>query len=242
MPLVHAGGRSFDVDAVAFDKDGTLIDLDATWAPLAAAWVRGIAGGDAAMATAIASHLGLDLDGPRLVTDSIFSAGTLGQIRDETAAVLASHGFDDERIETSILAGAEAAMSVGPVDPVPLADLPDLFGRLVAAGIGCAVVTADDRASAATIVTGLGLDTLVATIVGGDETERPKPFADPLLLAAERLGVAPHRILMVGDSLTDQGAARAAGSPFVAVGAGTAAAAGCDAVVHHVGEIRTAAP
>ena len=83
----------------------------------------------------------------------------------------------------------------------------------------------------------LGVASLVATMVGGDETARPKPFPDPLFLAAERLGTVPSRLLMVGDSATDQGAARAAGCPFVAVGRGTTAAQDCDAVIDHVGQI-----
>ncbi|MGA1440337.1 MAG: HAD family hydrolase, partial [Ilumatobacteraceae bacterium] len=81
------------------------------------------------------------------------------------------------------------------------------------------------------------LGPLVATIVGGDDTIRPKPAPDPLLAVAERLGIDVARILMVGDSTTDQGTARAAGCPFVAVGRGTAVAADCDALIDSVGEI-----
>jgi phosphoglycolate phosphatase len=238
MTVVHAGGVAFDVDAVAFDKDGTLIDLDATWGPLAAAWVHGVAGGDAVLAASAAHHLGLDLSGPRLVPDSIFAAGTIDQIRTETALLLASHGHVADDVERAVQLAAESVMALGPVAPVPLADLPTLFGRLTDAGAPCAIVTSDDRASTVHLVSELGISTLVAAIVGGDETPRPKPFPDALELAAERLGVATRRLLMVGDSLTDQGAARSAGCPFVAVGRGTAAAGDCDAVIDHVGQIQ----
>lgn len=237
MPIVVAGGVGFDVDAVAFDKDGTLIDLDATWGPLAAAWVRGVAGEDEPLARIVAAHLGLDLAGPRLVPDSTFSAGTLAQIRTETVSVLARHGHGTDAIEVAVRSAAETVLTLGPVAPVPLTDLVALFEHLTAGGVPCAVVTSDDHASALALLDALGVSHLVAAVVGGDETERPKPHADPLLLAADRLATEPHRLLMVGDSSTDQGAARAAGCPFVAVGHGTAAAGDCDAVVAHVGEI-----
>lgn len=237
MPIVLADGVRFDVDAIAFDKDGTLIDLDATWGPLAAAWVRGVAGEDAGLAGALADRLGLDATRSRLVPDSIFSAGTIDQIRRETAAVLTASGHDEVAVETAVLAAAEAVLALGPVAPTPLTDLRTLFGHLTTGGLPCAVVTSDDRSSAVGLLEALGVAHLVAVVVGGDETDRPKPHAEPLLLAAERLGTPPDRLLMVGDSSTDQGSARAAGCPFVAVGRHSAAARDCDAIVDHVGQI-----
>ena len=58
---------------------------------------------------------------------------------------------------------------------------------------------------------------LLESVVGGDDAVAKKPDAAPLLLAAARLGVAPARMLMVGDSVNDVAAARAAGSPVLVV-------------------------
>ena len=58
---------------------------------------------------------------------------------------------------------------------------------------------------------------LFETVVGGDETEKHKPDPQPLLLAAERLGVAPTDCAYVGDSPFDIRAAKAAGMFAVAV-------------------------
>src|SRR5690606_3628999 len=154
---------------------------------------------------------------------SIFAAGTLDQIRDETTAALIAHGHGDAELTVAIRTATGAVLALGPTAPVALTDLPTLFRRLVDGGLRCAVVTSDDRASTEHLLTTLGVASLVATMVGGDETERPKPFPDPLFLAGERLGTVPPRLLMVGDSAPDQGAARAAGCPFVAVGRGTTA-------------------
>jgi phosphoglycolate phosphatase len=54
-------------------------------------------------------------------------------------------------------------------------------------------------------------------VVAGDTLARKKPDPAPLLHASEKLGVAPRDMLMIGDSLNDTQAARAAGSPVFCV-------------------------
>lgn len=61
------------------------------------------------------------------------------------------------------------------------------------------------------------LDGLVQVVVGSDTTERIKPDPQPLLWAAQQLGVSPAQILMVGDTRADVDAAKAAGMLAVAV-------------------------
>jgi phosphoglycolate phosphatase len=54
-------------------------------------------------------------------------------------------------------------------------------------------------------------------VVAGDTLPRKKPDPAPLLHASARLGVAPADMLMIGDSLNDTQAARAAGCPVFCV-------------------------
>jgi phosphoglycolate phosphatase len=54
-------------------------------------------------------------------------------------------------------------------------------------------------------------------VVCGDTYERRKPDPMPLLKTAERFGCAPSELLMIGDSINDVLAARAAGSPVLCV-------------------------
>lgn len=54
-----------------------------------------------------------------------------------------------------------------------------------------------------------------AVVVGGDTLLRRKPDPEPLLSALAQLGLPPERAVMVGDSITDVRAARAAGCPVV---------------------------
>ncbi len=48
-------------------------------------------------------------------------------------------------------------------------------------------------------------------VVSGDTVEKKKPDPMPLLHVAERFGVAPHEMVLIGDSVNDFQAARAAG-------------------------------
>ncbi len=52
-------------------------------------------------------------------------------------------------------------------------------------------------------------------IVGGDSLERKKPHPAQLWAAADRVGIARSRSLLVGDSVTDRDAANAAGFGFI---------------------------
>lgn len=52
-------------------------------------------------------------------------------------------------------------------------------------------------------------------IISRDDPARPKPHADGILLAAQRLGLRPDEILVVGDYVFDIEAGRSAGSPTV---------------------------
>lgn len=54
-------------------------------------------------------------------------------------------------------------------------------------------------------------------VVSGDTLQKKKPDPDPLLFAAEFVGVTPEQTLMVGDSVNDLRAARAANMPVICV-------------------------
>ncbi len=66
----------------------------------------------------------------------------------------------------------------------------------------------------------LGVADAFGIIISGDRLPEKKPSPLPLLHAAEHFGTAPARSLMVGDSISDVKAARAAGFPVVCVSYG----------------------
>ncbi len=66
----------------------------------------------------------------------------------------------------------------------------------------------------------VGLAHYFGGVVAGDTLPQKKPDPAPLLHACRQLGVAPHEMLMIGDSLNDAQAARAAGCPVFCVNYG----------------------
>lgn len=95
------------------------------------------------------------------------------------------------------------------------------------------------------LLEGLGLLPRFEAVVGADLAPAPKPDARHLLLAIERAGGRRDRALLVGDSISDIGAARNAGVPSVAVSFGycdgPVEALGADVLIDHFAELPAAA-
>lgn len=66
----------------------------------------------------------------------------------------------------------------------------------------------------------LGIYDDFAIVISGDTLPKKKPDPLPLLHAAEFFGIAPERSLMIGDSVSDVKAARAAGFQIVCMSYG----------------------
>ncbi len=89
----------------------------------------------------------------------------------------------------------------------------------------------------------LGIRERFSIVVSGDTLPRKKPDPQPLLHAAEFFAVAPKDSLMVGDSVSDVEAARAAGFRIVCMSYGynhgmDIRDAGPDAVIDSLTELR----
>jgi phosphoglycolate phosphatase len=66
----------------------------------------------------------------------------------------------------------------------------------------------------------LGVYDDFAIVISGDTLARKKPDPEPLLYAASQLGCEPSAALMIGDSVSDVAAARAAGFQIVCMSYG----------------------
>jgi len=77
-------------------------------------------------------------------------------------------------------------------------------------GAELAVVTNKPEAFSRRILDGLGVGNMFSVILGGDSLERRKPEPDALLKAMDLCRAAPGETVMVGDSLTDIEAGKAA--------------------------------
>lgn len=89
-----------------------------------------------------------------------------------------------------------------------------------AAGLPMACLTNKPLAFARQLLAAKGLDGFFAQVFGGDSFARKKPDPLPLLSTCAVLGVSPLHCLMVGDSINDARAARAAACPVALVSYG----------------------
>ena len=85
------------------------------------------------------------------------------------------------------------------------------------AGAHCAVVTNKPERFSRIILDGLGIADRFAIVLGGDSVEHPKPKPDALFKAMEFCRATPAETVMIGDSLTDIHAGKAAGTMTCAI-------------------------
>ena len=91
---------------------------------------------------------------------------------------------------------------------------------LKAAGFPLACVTNKSERYTLPLLAQMRLDGYFSVVVAGDTLPKKKPDPLPLLHACEKFGIAPRDMLMIGDSLNDAEAARAAGCPVFCVSYG----------------------
>ncbi|MCU7938204.1 MAG: phosphoglycolate phosphatase [gamma proteobacterium symbiont of Bathyaustriella thionipta] len=84
--------------------------------------------------------------------------------------------------------------------------------------LGC--VTNKAEAFTHPLLKDLGIFDYFESIVSGDTLEKKKPDPMPLVYSAEKLGVSPEESLMLGDSISDVKAARAAGFQIICMSYG----------------------
>jgi len=232
------------IDLVVFDKDGTLIDFHAMWS----GWARDLAAGlEAAtgrdLRVPLYRNLGYDDATGRADAHGQLAATPMARIRDSTMTVLLEVGIAPDDAEAALLAAWHAP---DPVElAVPLADLAALFGALRATGRRLAVATSDDRVPTERTLAAAGVDGLLDAVVCADDGLAVKPAPDMVLAICRRLGVAPARTAVVGDSVADLAMGRSAGVGRcigVLSGVGTAAdlAPLADVMLASIAELRPA--
>ena len=80
-----------------------------------------------------------------------------------------------------------------------------------------AVVSARDENGTMAFLDHFGLTQYFDVIITGLSAEHTKPYPDPVLLAAQKMGVPPESCLMIGDTTVDIRAGKSAGAQTVGV-------------------------
>lgn len=204
------------VDGVLFDKDGTLFDFRATWNVWAAGTIATLAGGDAALAAALARALHYDLDRATFRATSPVIAGTLAEVTALVSPLM------PDRDPSALEAWLDDTAQSAPL--APAVPLDPLLRGLRGQGLRLGVMTNDSEAGARAHLGTAGITHLFDFIAGFDSGWGGKPDPAPLLAFAAATGLSPARVVMVGDSTHDLIAGRRAGMQTVAVLTGMAEA------------------
>ncbi|HEU0221405.1 MAG TPA: HAD family hydrolase [Paracoccaceae bacterium] len=205
------------IKGLLFDKDGTLFDFRASWAPIYAGIIAELSEGDLPRARRIAAAAGFDPATPRFAPGSPLIAGTT----EEVTAVFAP--FAPGLAPESLHAWLEAR--IGGVALAPVTDLAPLLEGLRGMGLRLGLATNDSESAARAHLAQAGAAAHFDFLAGYDSGHGPKPGPGMVTAFCAALGLAPESVAVIGDSLHDLVAARAAGSRAVAVLTGIARAA-----------------
>ena len=85
------------------------------------------------------------------------------------------------------------------------------------AGFPLACITNKSERFTLPLMKRMQIDDYFSIVIAGDTLPKKKPDPLPLTHTCEQLGIAPRQMLMIGDSLNDAIAARAAGCPVFCV-------------------------
>lgn len=195
------------IRAILFDKDGTLIDFERTWSAVARELALEAAGGDEERAGHMLEAGGYDLEAGRFRSGSVFAAGTNADIVDLWYPEAASEEHKERVAQFDTRTAEEGARQA-----VAIEGIADALVRLHGKGYVIGIATNDSTRGADLTVQALGFAPLISTVIGYDVVVNPKPAADPVLHFAERAGVGPAEIAVVGDNAHDLEMARAAGA------------------------------
>ena len=198
------------IKAVVFDKDGTLVDVHDTWGPAMALTLIDLVDDLDARANAAAA-IGVDLDTHELAPDSAIIASSNDQIIDLLVPAL---GVEPE---TFLPVFEERLFEHAGSRVKALPDVAEVLDAVIGLGLWVGLATNDAEEAARQQLDGLGWLDRFESIVGYDSGFGAKPGPGMLLASAERAGVEPHELVLVGDTDTDMRTAAAAGCPSVLV-------------------------
>lgn len=181
------------IAAVLFDMDGVLIDSNAV---IERAWREAA-----------------EIYG-KTISDQDMIKHIHGQPGPHTIQALFSHLpiEDQKKVQAHIIYTENTAN----YDPIP--GVTQLITSLNTAGVCVGIVTSGWREKIDSVTAMLGVQDCISVIVERDDVTRGKPFPDPYLLAAKRLGIPAEKTIVFEDSKSGVQSAVSAGAFCVGIG------------------------
>lgn len=200
------------VAGILFDKDGTLLDFAATWGPATAGVLAELSAGDEDLHDRLARLAGFDRHGGVFHPDSPIIAGALDSFAPEWAAQLGVVYDADFFDRVNRMFREKSLLSLK-----AFAEVEEVLDALLVAGFSLGLATNDAEENARAHLDAMGITDRFSLVAGYDSGHGAKPGPGMVRAFAESIGVAPAQVAMVGDTLHDLDAARAAGAMGIVV-------------------------
>lgn len=200
------------IKGILFDKDGTLIDFDRTWGPAAYETMRTLANGDRRKLERVMAVSLYDETTRSFSPDSPMVGGSsaeYGPLWAEALGRPAGPELYGEMDELLRFWGLESLS--------PICEPASLLTRLSDEGYRLGIATNDAEGSAEAQADAMGLTPLLDYLAGYDSGFGSKPGPGMVSAFAARCGFRPGEVVMIGDSIHDLAAARAAGAVALGV-------------------------
>ncbi|QWG19394.1 HAD family hydrolase [Bradyrhizobium sediminis] len=213
-------GKAGPIRAILFDKDGTLVDFQRSFGPAVREVMQQLSGNDAAAYQRLVTASRFVEDGPRLLPDSplIAEPTSVYGVLWATALGRPANATLFAEIDRLLCDATTRHLTA-------IGDPGTLLASLAARGYRLGLVTNDAEITARAHARKLGLDGVLEFVAGYDSGFGAKPDPGPVLAFAQAAAVAASEIAVVGDSVHDLAAARAAGAVAIGVLTGPAPSA-----------------
>ena len=188
-----------EIKGILFDKDGTLFDFHSTWTEVVERVIEELTP-DSQTRSELASLGGYIPEHRKFLPGSPLVAASTREIAEIWNRALPEKSVDE--IETLCDAFGAAASTDDALVPASR-DLDGLLSRLRARGIALGVATHDSEDNARAQLTAVGVLDHFAFVAGYDSGFELKPAPAMLVGFAEKVGLRPADIAMVGDSIGD---------------------------------------
>lgn len=208
---------------IVFDLDGTLVDT--------------------APDITRALNQTMDLEGlPRVRLETVRNLiGEGARVLIERASAFHGVKFTAERLDALVQELTSFYRADIARESRPFPGVLDAMDQLAALGAKFAVCTNKRTELSLQLLDALGLTERFSAIVGADAVTQKKPHPEHYHAAVTRAGGTVRRSVMIGDTVADVGAARAAGAPAIVVRFGYCEGAcetlGADAIIDRYSDL-----
>ncbi|WP_240463598.1 HAD family hydrolase [Paenibacillus apiarius] len=222
MVQMNVGGCSAQVRGILFDKDGTLLQFISLWGWWAETVLSGLErelkkeGGELPEHPGYILGVYIEENGSVRKHDrqGPLAMGSPSQMIGIATYLLYKEGVPwNEAVQrvTEVFEYANEQV-LDRANIVPISGVVPFLERCRELDLPMAVVTADDKRPSEQHLEKMGIRQYFAAVIGDDCVEHGKPYPDMVELACRELGLQPHEVAVIGDSVGDMEMGHSAGS------------------------------